>query len=79
MIVIIRHYLGKLNDNQIKNNIVKVKEVNEPNNSPHPISFVFDFFELFILIKSPVIRQEINIKIIRGKLSNSLRATSDKN
>jgi hypothetical protein len=46
------------------NNIVKANEVNEPNNKPHPISFVFDFVELLVFIKSPLTRQVININII---------------
>ena len=63
-------YLGKLNDKNNTNNNVNVKDVNvkdvsEPNKTPQPISFIIVFVGLYILIKNPAPRQEINIKIIK--------------
>ena len=47
------NYFGKLYDNQVIKDIVRIKEVKEPNNRPHPISCIFDFLGRFKVIKSP--------------------------
>lgn len=57
--------MGKLNDKNNTNNNVNVKDVSEPNKTPQPISFIIVFVGLYILIKNPAPRQEINIKIIK--------------
>lgn len=54
-------------------------EVNEPNNKPHPISCIFDFFWYLKLMISPDIAQQENMNIIKSKLSSNCSPTINKN
>lgn len=58
-------YFGKLYDNQVIKDIVRTKEVNEPNKRPHPISCILDFFGRFKVTKSPTKPQHAIINIIK--------------
>jgi len=57
--------LGKLNNNQIMNKAVRVKDVSDPKNNPFPISLILKFTDLLLLIKNPVTKQHIKNKIMR--------------
>lgn len=72
------NYLGKLYDSQIAKNKVRIKEVKEPKNKPHPDTFIFDSFEHITLKNKPTTRNNRLIKSIKLKLSKSFKYNNNK-
>jgi hypothetical protein len=73
-----KYYLGKLYDNQIKNIIVKLNEVKEPNKIPLPIFWIFEFLKKILNI-NPINKKVKSNQRIEYVLSNNFMFKSNKN